>query len=170
MRNVSELTPKAQRIYKKTRTLSKSLHRLKLRTKQLKTLLSQDEIIENATSCLDPTVANFIKTQVRLKNKKAKGRRFHLDDKILGIILHKQSPKCYNLLSKIFSFPSRKTNMALLNRIPLKAGVNESVFDHLKISVENLSSRDRYSILIFDEMSIELQNIKNCRPRCRIFG
>lgn len=94
MRKVSELTPKAQRIYKRTRTLTKSIHRLKLRTRQLKTQLSQDELTENATSSFDPTVGNFIKTQIRLKNTNAIGRRFHLDDKILGIILHKQSPKC----------------------------------------------------------------------------
>lgn len=43
----------------------------------------------------------------------------------------------------------------------MKAGINEPVFDNIKVGIQNLSPRDRHSILIFDKMSIEPQIITN---------
>ncbi|KAJ8912414.1 hypothetical protein NQ315_013482, partial [Exocentrus adspersus] len=45
--------------------------------------------------------------------------------------------------------------MALLNKIPFNVSLNEKIFEVLKDLALKLYSLDRYSVLLFDEMSIE---------------
>lgn len=62
----------------------------KLRTNKSRQLTDK-EMVPNLTSGLDMHMANFIHTQIRLKSKTPKGRRFNLEDKVLALILQKQS-------------------------------------------------------------------------------
>ena len=98
---------------------------------------------------------NFIRSQIRLAGLRPKGRRYTLDDKIMGLLLHRQSGRAYKLLSKIFALPSRKTVMSLLNRIPIKCGINETLFDNLRAKVKGLSRNEKHCVLMFDEISTE---------------
>jgi uncharacterized protein YecE (DUF72 family) len=93
--------------------------------------------------------------QIRLASRRPKGRRYNIDDKVMGLILNKQSGKAYRTLSKIFCFPSKKTLSNLLQRIPIDSGYNEAIFDNLKANVRQLSERERKCIVMFDEVSIE---------------
>jgi hypothetical protein len=111
-------------------------------------------MLDKQLSSLQPAVANFVRSQIRLASRSLQGRRFSLDDKIIGLILHKQSGKAYRTMSKLFSLPSRKTLMTLLQRIPIDAGINEALFDNLKANVRQLRQRERNCIL-FDEVSLE---------------
>jgi hypothetical protein len=112
-------------------------------------------MLDKQLSSLQPAVANFVRSQIRLASRSLQGRRFSLDDKIRGLILHKQSGKAYRTMSKLFSLPSRKTLMTLLQRIPIDAGINEALFDNLKANVRQLRQRERNCILLFDEVSLE---------------
>jgi hypothetical protein len=73
----------------------------------------------------------------------------------MGLVLYKQSGQCYRLLSRLFCLQSRKTMMSLLRRIPIKTGINKVIFNNLKTNVEYLAPRDRFCVLIFDDMAIE---------------
>lgn len=84
------------------------------------------------------------------------------DDKIKALLkgeqyalsLLKQSPKTYKVLKSTFA-RKRKTLMTLLNKIHFKTGINKKVMDTLKTSTEKLDILDRYSVLMFDEISID---------------
>lgn len=78
-------------------------------------------------------MANFIKSQINLVNVHPKGRRFTLDDKIMGLVLQKQSAKSYKTFSKMFTMPSRKTLSTPLARIPIGPGIHSIIFENLKL-------------------------------------
>ena len=154
-----ELPEEAKKLYNLTKKLRRKVCRLTKtkifdKKKQL-TKISKEELVEKVTAPLNRTVANFVKTQIRLADVHPNGRRYTLDDKIMGLILNKQSNRAYKLFSKIFPMPSKKTIMALLNRIPIKAGYNEALFDNLKAKVKGLKQQEKLCVLMFDEISIE---------------
>ena len=117
--------------------------------------LDQDELIEKVLQPLNNTLANFVKPQIKIARVAPKGRRYTLDDKIMDLILHKQSSRAYRLFSKIFPLPSRITIMSLLNRIPIRAGINEVLFDNLKAKVKSLKEKEKHCVVMFDEVMID---------------
>lgn len=98
---------------------------------------------------------NFIICQVRTQKQIPKARRFSIDEKIISLMLLKASGRGYKLISKIFTLPTKQTLVNLLNRIPLKPGINKHMFNSLEESVQKMKHLDKYAILTFDEMAIE---------------
>lgn len=150
------LTPRAQKLYevgRKFRKLGKKLLHENLTFR--KQLYVANKFIDN-NEYLDDTVntvtRDFILSQLRLQQKRPKGRRFTVDDKILALSLFKRGPKVYRLLKSMFALPSRKTLMQMLNQIPFSVGINTAIIKSLEKSVEKLSHLDRYCALMFDEM------------------
>lgn len=157
--NCNKLNSQAKIIYKKYCGLKKKTATLRKRKNvfkdRLRKSLNKEEIFTEITSKLNFTLKDFFKTQINLSSRKPKGRRYTINDKIMGLILYKQSGRSYRLLSKFFSLPSRKTLMSLLKRIPIKPGLNDVIFDNLKSNVQNWNPREKNCILLFDEMSIQ---------------
>ena len=54
---------------------------------------------------LNETTYNFMLSQIRMQQKKPKGRRFTYRDKIFALSLLKQSGRAYKFLSRVFSLP-----------------------------------------------------------------
>ncbi|KAJ8976852.1 hypothetical protein NQ317_012976 [Molorchus minor] len=110
----------------------------------------------------------YILKSVQVKNQMLppRGRRFTLDEKVLALTLMKSSGKGYRLLSKIFALPSRQTLTNLLNKIPLKPGINTKLFNTLKDSVMKMCDKEKYCILIFDELAIDANIQYNKRYDC----
>ena len=92
----------------------------------------------------------------QLKHQKIskRGRRFSFDEKVFALSLMKQSPKGYKLLKATFALPSRRTLMALLNKVPFHHGINSCIFEAIRKSAETMEALDRCCILMYDEMSI----------------
>ncbi|XP_018561244.1 uncharacterized protein LOC108903511 [Anoplophora glabripennis] len=151
------LSPKCKTLYRMARRYTKSLQYLQKRGKTLKRQLNltKEEMLDRIILDLNPTVAKFVKSQVRLANKEPKARRYTLDDKILGLVLNKQSAKSYKVFSKIFAVPSKKTMNLLLSKVPINTGINPNIFLNIKQTIQTLDAKDQLSILIFDEMAIE---------------
>nr|CAI5860033.1 unnamed protein product [Callosobruchus analis] len=60
-------------------------------------------------------------------------------------------------LSKLFSLPSRRTLLSILNKIPFKCGVNENSFKQLETTAKDMKSLEKYRILMFDEMTLQTE-------------
>ncbi|CAH2007863.1 unnamed protein product [Acanthoscelides obtectus] len=148
----THLSPKAKKLYKIASHLSRANRRLRC-TRRL--IRSTREVLNEALHHLDSTVATFIKSQITLAGSKSQGRRYSLEDKLMGLILHKQSGRGYPALSKIFALPSKKTIMQLLNRIPINPGVNDVIFNNLAEVVSGLDESSKYCAVMFDEMSLD---------------
>lgn len=101
--------------------------------------------------------AIFTQLQIRETHNKAKGRRFTMEEKLLSLSLYKHSKKSYRLLSKLFTLPSRKTLSSLLSKIPIKTGLDETFLKVLGENVKHLKKKDKFCVILFDEVSLEAQ-------------
>ncbi|KAJ8911915.1 hypothetical protein NQ315_016256, partial [Exocentrus adspersus] len=159
---LKSLSPKAQYLYRKAlyfrkraAAATKSNIRLKRRLIESKKL-TKSEMFQKIVGSMAKIQSRFFLCQLQNSKKKSRGRRFSLEDKVLALALFKQCGSGYRLLSKIFALPSRKTIMKLLNRIPVRPGICEPIFDILKVEVKQFKNPlDKYCVLIFDEMSLK---------------
>lgn len=99
-------------------------------------------------------IDNINYLQLKQGKKKARGRRYSIKDKLLAIILHRQTgPSGYKIL-QLFALPSKKTLQALLNRIKIKPGIKEAIFSNLKMIGERMSRINKICVLSFDEIAL----------------
>lgn len=110
------------------------------------------ELLKNK---VNKTTLRFLQSQIELQQKKSRGRRFTMEDKIFALSIFKQSRKGYRLLEKLFALPSKATLIKLLKKIPLHCGINQPIINVLKTTVEKMSPQDRCCILMYDEMTID---------------
>ena len=170
MGQIKDLTPKAKKLYQRAVQFKRHAEKLKKgglltrRKLRLTEKLTSPEVLQKVLSSMDRIKARFFQSQLENMKKHPKGRRYTLEDKVLALALYKQSGSAYRFLSKIFSLPSRKTIMKLLNRIPICPGLHNEVFTILKAEVKNFSNvLDKHCILMFDEINIQPQVQPNMR-------
>nr|CAH7763507.1 unnamed protein product [Callosobruchus chinensis] len=155
----SHLSPRAKRLYRVANRLSRANRRLKARRLFQRTRVSNSELLNEALQNLDSCVATFIKSQISLAGRKSQGRRYNLEEKLMGLILYKQSGKGYKALSKFFALPGRKTIRQLLHKIPINPGLNEVIFNNLTEVAAGLDENSKYCCLMFDEISLDYKLI-----------
>lgn len=102
-----------------------------------------------------PSVAKILtRLQFREHKKKAKGRRFSTEEKIIALAMLKQSPKGYRFLRRMFVLPSSSILRKFLNQADIKPGINKNVFAQLKQRANKMKPVDKLCVLLFDEMSL----------------
>lgn len=154
------LTPKEKTFYKEIISLKKKYNHCAKKNIELKKRISYCKRFAQFNESvmkgkMDPFVHKFFSSQLRNYNKKKTGKRFTFDDKILSVILYKQSPKTYRFLSKLFILPSVLTLKKLLQSVNIEPGICNNLFDNLAIKVKNFPKIHKVCILAFDEMSLQ---------------
>jgi hypothetical protein len=153
----AQLTPKASKLYQianEFRDIGRKLDQeTKSYKKKLETLTKKAEDLELFQNKINNATFRFLQSQFTQQGKRARGRRFSTEDKLLALSLLIQSPTAYRLLRKMFALPSRKTLIALLKKVPFESGISKLIFRCMQESVKKLSPRDYHCILLFDEMS-----------------
>lgn len=174
---VKDLTPKARYLYKRNVQLKRKAalfkkNRLSLQKKlRAAEKATKSELLGRCVSSMDHIRKRFFQSQVENVDKKPKGRRYTLDDKVLALALYKQSGRAYRFLSKLFALPSRKTVMKLLNRIPIQPGIHEEVFTVLKADVKHFKNPlDKHCVIMFDEVNIQPNLTDGCITGFENFG
>jgi len=81
--------------------------------------------------------------QLRETKKNSKGHRFTTDEKMLSLTLYKKSPKCYYLLSKLFTLPCKITLNNILISVSNNPGISPIVMAVLKENVKKLKPKER---------------------------
>lgn len=156
-----KMTEKETYYYKKCRKHLKNICQLRNRIKKLNNesilkILSKDKSVHemikyNVTSYF----ALLLQEQLNNTKRKAKGRRWNSDAKIIALRLYKRSPTCYRLLRRLFCLPAPSTLKYLLNKFSLGVGINQQLFKVLKKYMQRQHASDNEFILMFDEMSIK---------------
>jgi len=80
----------------------------------------------------------FTRFQLRETKKRKKGRRFTMEEKISSLSIYKKSPKCYRLLSNLFTLPCKLTLNTVLSSVSIGPGVSPIVMQVLKENVKKL--------------------------------
>lgn len=157
--HVKDLTPRKQLLYQVSKRLKQRNAVLQQRSLTSKCRIKKAEryMKSNITSLnrLNRFTQDFVQSQIRMQPQKARGRRYTIDDKVFALSLYKQSGKAYKVLANMFALPSRKSILDLLRKIPFEAGINQRIFDHLKLAVGKIKNKlDKYCSVIFDEISL----------------
>jgi len=157
------LTPKCKSLYTTSLLLQKQLRRERTRCRtfgqRLKAAekMSEAFLDSNVMGRLTPAAAIFTRLQFRETRNVPKDRRFTMNEKLLSLSLYKHSTKSYRILSKLFILPSRKTLSALLSKIPITNGIDKTFLKVLHINVQKLTEKERFCVILFDEVSIDAQ-------------
>ncbi|KAF6203192.1 hypothetical protein GE061_003610 [Apolygus lucorum] len=159
----SSLTPRKQKLVQEVRKQRKSLgvirKSLKSKSLRLQSLekSNRDDIalVERFASSMSLPVANLVYAQVRNFKRKPRARRWTVAEKLIALSLYKRAPRSYRFLATMFTLPTPRTLVTLLNKVPLKPGINSHVFDSIKQIINKRDdSRYAYCALLWDEMSI----------------
>lgn len=153
------LTPKARYLYKRGRKLQSALGVYKKRTVSLRKRLFAAQKFDSTffdprRTALSQKTIKFCLEQLHKAPRKPKGQRYSLDEKLLSVALFKTSGTAYRFLSKWFCLPSKKTLFRLLSKIEIKEDINSFLMDNIEKSATKLKERERYCMLLFDEMSL----------------
>lgn len=100
-------------------------------------------IMDKISDKVTATASLFTRLQIRETGKKSNGHRFTLDEKILSLSLYKRSPKCYRLLSQMFTLPCKRTLNNILTSVTISPGISPLIMEVLKENVQKLKSTER---------------------------
>lgn len=98
-------------------------------------IFSKTKSFEKLTDKMNPLAKKFIWMQIEQCTKKARGRRFSDEEKLIALSIMKQSPKCYRFLHKIFILPSKYTLNKMIASLNVEAGINTQIFEAIKEEV-----------------------------------
>lgn len=135
--------------------IRKSKRLCRKRQNNIKSLqdLTDTNGVRNMFKGMSQTTADFVISQLKCAKRNPKGRRWTNEDKIMALAIYKRGPKCYNFLRKLVALPSRKTILAVLQKVPFSVEINFHLFKHLNQTLTK--SGDRLCVLLFDEMDIK---------------
>lgn len=152
---LTELTPKARKLYYRSRRLHRIVAAYRRKTTSFKQRLKLAKHQYNAASSgLRDEALQFCLQQMNRKRCKPRGRRFTLEEKLMSLVLYKTSGTAYRFLSQWFNLPSRHTLRRFLQHINIVPGINANLMENLKNTVQQLKPKERLCMVMFDEVSL----------------
>lgn len=143
------LTPRKQRLYGEIKRVRKSLHHAR------RTLSWKKKTAESIPYFKHLTLPAQIFIKSQLETFSDRRKRWSTEEKALFLSIYKTSPKCYRYLRLIFNLPHIRTLQRSLSNIYLKAGLNKCILELLNIMSLNMKDKERYCVLMFDEVSLK---------------
>lgn len=136
--------------------IKKLQNTLKSKTKinKVKKICEDENIQKLFDLKLSKSFIVLLQSQLTNCGRKQKGRRYNLEQKLLALTLYKKSPACYRVLRRLFSLPCQSTLNKLLNKVPMKPGINDHIFSGLQAMAETQTEEENLCTLLFDEMAI----------------
>ncbi|KAK3928277.1 DNA transposase, partial [Frankliniella fusca] len=130
-------------------------------------ILNELVVSSKSRNILQGEMRNFFK-------KKPTGRRWSLQDKLFWLSVTKRGIRACRFLSNYLTIPSETSLKKILSKVNLQPGISQPFLALLKKKVENLKSRDRQCVLLFDEVFLRgrlfYNNIKNIVTGFEDFG
>lgn len=149
VKKCSSLTPRCKRLYAITTNVLKKYRRMNTNKALFKTRLREADkfantyLIDKFSDKLSAAASLFTRLQIPESTKKSNGRRFTLEEKMLSLSLYKRSPKCYKLLSQMFTLSCKRTLNIILGSITIRPGISPLMMDVLKDNVKKLKASER---------------------------
>lgn len=147
--NCNRLTPNCRKFYKITNLLLKQNRRNTNRKNLFKTRIRDAEkftdkyLVSRLSQKTTAAASLLMQLQVRETKKCSRGHRFNLDEKMLSLSLYKRSPKCYRMLAKLFTLPSKRTLKNILSSARISPGICPLMMKVLKDNVQKLKPSEK---------------------------
>lgn len=103
---------------------------------------------------LNKQAKTFMLMQLKQVQKSKMARRFTLDEKLLALLLIKQSPKGYKLLENMFALPNKRTLIRLSEKVSMDPGLNPKIFEHITRNCESWDTQRKLCTIVFDEVAL----------------
>ncbi|CAK1587141.1 unnamed protein product [Parnassius mnemosyne] len=126
-----------------TETLSDSVSQ---RLDQAQSLSRNKDLLENFY-LLNKQAQTFLFMQLKQIHKSKMARRFTLDEKLMALLIMKQSPKSYKLLEKMFALPSKRTLNRLSEKVSIQPGLNPLIFEHISNTTKKWDTKQKLCII-----------------------
>ena len=150
---ISADTPKKKSLKRQVNKQAQKIWRMKRKVGKLSNKQpAKKQLIDDLGHYLTGPALEFVKTQVMLSGRRARGLRWKLKVKSLALSLYHASLKCYRLLRKLFLFPSKSTLCRALRLFKIYPGFPQHLLDLFKKKISNMSSLDKFCSIVFDEM------------------
>lgn len=119
--DLEEVAAKERALKMKISSLRSQVCKLKVRVRELNQLtktskagVNEESLMTQLKKLLPAKAFAFVRTQIRVSQRKANGFRWTTQDKAFFLSLLHASPKCYSLLFDVFSMPSVRTLQKLM--------------------------------------------------------
>ena len=99
--------------------------------------------------------ADFFKGQLKNCNRKAKGRRFTVQERTIAIGILFRGKQAYRLISELFIMPSVCSLYRYVRALPISPGINPAIINLMKTKVAMMDEPSRYCLVTFDEMALK---------------
>lgn len=80
---------------------------------------------------------------------------YNKEYKQFALSLYFASPKSYRMLSNTFKLPSKRTTERFTERWPHCSGLNDFIFEAIKLNIQHFNKRENECVRELDEMSIK---------------
>uniref|UniRef100_A0A2H8TZB4 Transposable element P transposase n=2 Tax=Melanaphis sacchari TaxID=742174 RepID=A0A2H8TZB4_9HEMI len=130
-----------------------------------------EHFVQLCEQYLTPSLLMFVKNNL-LNNNKANIKQYLKDKyskKQLALILYFIDPVILNLIKKSFKLPSLKTLKKIIHQYDMKPGLNDFVFNFIKLKISNFKLNALDCVLYVDQMSIQSHFFYNI-SKDRIIG
>ncbi|XP_065149841.1 uncharacterized protein [Paramisgurnus dabryanus] len=109
--------------------------------KTRKASVNKETVMEELKKLLPAKTYAFMRTQIRVSQRKANGFRWTTQDKAFFLSLLHASPKCYRLLLDVFCMPSVRTLQKLMKSDDFKHGFNPNILATTKKATKSPRKR-----------------------------
>ncbi|XP_063529653.1 uncharacterized protein LOC134740927 [Cydia strobilella] len=123
------------------------------RLSQAKSYGSNEQLFKNF-DLLNKQAQTFVLMQLKQCRNNKMARRFTMKEKLMALMLMKQSPKAYKLLETMFALPNKRTLHRLSEKICMKPGVNPQIFSHIRNTVKHWGQQQKLCSIVFDEIAL----------------
>lgn len=136
--------------------MKKSLNRLRVQLYRIKqkmqkakkdlenVSLTPDNIVQQLSKHFQGQKLQFLSSQIKLANRKSKGKRYTEADRKIALALHLKSPQAYRLLCKVFSLPSTRSLARWKQAMKTNSGFSEEPFQLIRLMTKSMSSREKW--------------------------
>ena len=131
--------------------------------------LSAEDLVKQLSNYFDGQKLQFLSSQIRLANRKGKGKRYTETDKKIALALYLKSPQAYRLLSKMFSLPSTRSLARWKETMKTSSGFNSETLQMIRLLSKGMTTQDKIVVLTFDEMQVK-KGLDYDLPEDRIEG
>ena len=107
-------------------------------------IFTPDNIVQQLSKHFQGQKLQFLSSQIKLANRKSKGKRYTEADRKIALALHLKSPQAYRLLCKVFSLPSTRSLARWKQVMKTNSGFSEEPFQLIRLMTKSMSSREKW--------------------------
>ncbi|XP_076280630.1 uncharacterized protein LOC143209176 isoform X2 [Lasioglossum baleicum] len=150
------LSQETKKVYQEMMNMRRKIKRYNMQRRNYKKRLEiAEQFVNNRFwETVPEHIKNMFLCYHRNMNRKECKRSFTLKEKIMALSIWKKIPKNYKFFQNLLLLPSTATLNKIIAQLDISPGICDSVFEAMKQNVKSFLPKEKYCILIFDEIQL----------------